>query len=144
MNRRVTAFACILVISSFGIGGEAQVMSPQQKAAEPQINVEVLTDVGHANLTPYVRDLASDLRQHWLPLVASATGSPMSASKEVVIRIVIKANGQLGSMRLESPLRGEEAEEKAAWQAITQVAFQPPPSGMVDQDLGLRLHFVTE
>jgi TonB family protein len=105
-----------------------------------KLSVDVLSDTGGVNLAPYVRNLVSDLRKHWSSQ-ATQSNQPSPKQQETVLTLTIATNGQLSAMKLETP-GGDSALNQAAWNATKTTSFSPPPTGMTDPNLKLRVHFV--
>ncbi len=100
-----------------------------EQATRAGVHVEVLTDTGGVNLSPYLRAVVAGLKSHW----QAGTG-------EVVLDLSIGADGQLTAMRLEGPVK-DEAADKAAWSAAKETKFEALPVG-VKGPLKLRVSFV--
>jgi TonB family protein len=119
----------------------AQPSAPAGPPQSPGLNLsmELLTDTDGANVDPYVKNLMSDLKKHWLPL-ASAANQPPLKQQETAIDITIGPGGHIQAMQLEDSTHNT-ALDKAAWSAAKETTYLPPPAGIKDQTLKLRVHF---
>jgi TonB family protein len=133
----VTLLAPCLIQSA-----SAQATAPAIPAQSPDIKlgVDILSDAGGVNLAPYVRNLVSDLRKHWSSQAAQSN-QPSPKQQETVLTLTIAPDGQLSAMKLETPGH-DSALNQAAWNATKTTSFSPPPVGMTDPNLKLRVHFV--
>jgi len=107
-----------------------------------KLGVDVLSDTGGVNATPYMRSLIADLKKHWSSQVAQTT-QPSPKQQETVITFTIAPSGQISQMKLESPTH-DSALDQAAWNATKTTSFSPPPAGMTDPNLKLRVHFMVD
>jgi TonB family protein len=103
----------------------------------------MFSDAGGANIDPYMKNLISDLRKHLLPLANQAANQPPLKQQETIIDITIAPDGHLSAMRLEDSTH-DTALDKTAWSATKETTFLPPPPGMKDPNLKLRVHFVVD
>jgi TonB family protein len=118
----------------------------QSTAQTPQpsnlkLNLDLLSDTNGVDLGPYVRILISDLRKHWLPLVKEAANQVPTKQEETIIEFTIAADGSISAMRLEDSTH-DTALDKAAWNAAKGTTYLPPPTGLKDPNLKLRVHFI--
>jgi TonB family protein len=107
-----------------------------------KLGVDILSDTGGVNLAPYVRNLVSDLKKHWSS-PAAQSNSPSLKQQETVLTLTIAPNGQLAAMKLETPGH-DSALNQAAWNAAKTTSFSPPPAGMTNPNLKLRVHFMMD
>jgi TonB family protein len=105
------------------------------------VSVELLGDSGGVNIDPYMKNLISELKKHWLPLIAEAANQPLVKPEETLIGFTIAPDGRILAMQLENSIHNI-ALDKAAWNATKGTSYLPPPTGMKDPDLKLRVHFV--
>jgi TonB family protein len=101
----------------------------------------LLSDTNGANLDPYMRNMFSDLKKHWLPPVTETANQPLLKQQETVIIFTIAPDGRLLAMQLEDSPRNT-ALDKAAWNAVKGTPYSPLPTGMKGQNLKLRVHFM--
>jgi TonB family protein len=102
-----------------------------------KLGIDILSDTSGVNVAPYVRNLVSDLKKHW------SSQTAQSNQQEAVITLTIAPNGQLYAMKLETPGH-DSALNQAAWNAAKTTSFSPPPAGMTDPSLKLRVHFMVD
>jgi TonB family protein len=120
---------------------QATAQAVPTQSPDVKLGVDILSDTGGVNLAPYVRNLVSDLKKHWSS--PAAQSNPLSLKQqETVLTLTIAPNGQLSAMKLETP-GGDSALNQAAWNAAKTTSFSPPPAGMGDPNLKLRVHFMT-
>jgi TonB family protein len=117
----------------------AHALPPQP--SDMKLGVDLLSDTSGVNITPYMKNLISDLKKHWLPLVTEAVNQPLLKQEETLINFTIAPDGHLLAMRLENSTH-DVALDKAAWSATMGTSYLPLPTGMKDQNLKLRAHFV--
>jgi TonB family protein len=118
---------------------QAHALLPQP--SDMKLNVELLSDTNGANLDPYMRNMFSDLKKHWLPPVTETANQPLLKQQETVIIFTIAPDGRLLAMQLEDSPHNT-ALDKAAWNAVKGTPYSPLPTGMKGQDLKLRVHFM--
>jgi TonB family protein len=114
-------------------------MSPQ--TSNMNLGFELLTDTNGKNIAPYIRELSSGLKKHWLVLATEGANQPVLKQEETVIDLTIAPDGHLSAMRLEDSTNNA-AVDKAAWNVAKGMTYLPPPTGMRDASLKLRVHFV--
>jgi hypothetical protein len=102
------------------------------------LSVEILSDTKGADLSPYLKTVVSEVRSHWLALVA--TPGQQAIPDETIISLTIAPNGQVSAMHLDHPTKNA-AQDKAAWAAITSTHYPPLPMGLKDSSLKLRVIF---
>jgi TonB family protein len=121
----------------------AQLAAPEisPKPSGMTLSLDLLSDPDGANISPYVRNLISDLRKHWLPLVTELASRPLPKPQETLISLMIAPDGRVLAMKLEKP-EPDTVLDKAAWNATKGTTYLPPPTGMKDPNLKLRVHFV--
>ncbi len=105
------------------------------------LSLELLSDTNGANIDPYVKNLISDLRKHWLPLAKEAVSERTKRPEETLIGFTIAPGGQILAMQLENSTHDTPL-DKAAWKATTETAYSPLPPELRDTNLKLRVHFV--
>ena len=66
--------------------------------------------------------------------------STVFLSEETVIDFTIARDGQISAMRMEDSTH-DVALDKAAWSATKATPYSPPPAGMREPNLKLRVHF---
>jgi TonB family protein len=114
-------------------------MPPQ--TSNMKLGLELLTDTNGKNIAPYIRELSSGLKKHWLALGTEAENQPLLKQEETVIDLTIAADGHLSAMRLANSTQNA-ALDKAAWNTAKEMTYLPPPPGMKDSNLKMRVHFV--
>ena len=117
----------------------AHALPPQTSGMK--LGFELLTDTNGKNIDPYMKDLSSGLRKQWLALATEAAIQPLLKQEETVIDLTIASDGHLSAMRLEDSTHNT-ALDKAAWNTAKGTTYLPPPTGMKDANLQLRVHFV--
>jgi TonB family protein len=105
------------------------------------LSFELLTDTNGKNIAPYIRELSSGLKKHWLTLGTEAENQPLLKQEETVIDLTIASHGHLSAMHLANSTQNA-ALDKAAWNTAKEMTYLPPPAGMRDANLKLRLHFI--
>ena len=120
----------------------AQATAHAAQSPDLKLGVDILSDTSGVNLAPYVRNLVSDLKKHWSSQAAQSN-QPSLKQQETVITLTIAPNGQLYAMQLETPGH-DSALNQAAWNAAKTTSFSPPPAGMADPNLKLRVHFTVD
>ena len=120
--------------------GHAQ--ASQVPMPEATISVDLLSDAATATTDTYMRTLIADLRTHWIALSTHEDLRP-SAPKpgETVIDLTIAPDGHLAAMKIEGTAHQNDL-DKAAWAAARDTQYLPPPTGMRDRNLKLRVHFI--
>ncbi len=108
--------------------------------ANTQVSVDILSDRGGVDLSPYLQHLVDALNRRWRPLLKEAASTPVSGQQETVIGVTILSDGHLGAMKLVSSSHNDVL-DKAAWTATGQDTYEPPPS-LRDSPLRLRLNFI--
>lgn len=124
----------------------AQTSAPAntQPSSDLKLGVDLLSDTGGANLDLYLKQLSSDIKQHWLTLKNQGTNQPLIQQNDVSIRLTIRPDGSIGAMRLEGSSH-DAAIDKAAWGSITREGqFQPLPKSFHEPNLELRVHFTVD
>ncbi len=111
-------------------------------APNAQVSVDVLSDAGGVDLSPYLQHMVDALNRRWQPLLKAAAPGPITGQQETVIDVTILRDGHLRAVRLATPSHND-ALDKAAWTATAQDTFQPPPS-LRDSPLRLRLNFIED
>jgi TonB family protein len=106
-----------------------------------KLGVDVLSDTGGANLASYMRNLVSDLKKHWSS--PAPPNPPSLKQQEAILTVTIAPNGQLAAMKLETTGH-DSVLNQSAWNAAKTTSFSPPPAGMVDPNLKLRVHFMVD
>jgi len=114
-------------------------MPPQ--TSNMKLGFELLTDTNGKNIGPYMKELSSGLKKHWLALGTEAENQPLVKQEETVIDLTIAPDGHLSAMRLTNSTQNA-ALDKAAWNTAKEMTYLPPPAGMKDSNLKLRVHFV--
>jgi TonB family protein len=112
------------------------------QSPELKLGVDILSDTGGVNLSPYMRNLVADLKKH-LSSPAAQSNQPSLKQQETVLTVTIAPNGQLSMMKLETPDH-DSALNQTAWNATKTTSFSPPPAGMTDPNLKLRVHFMVD
>jgi TonB family protein len=126
------------LIQTVSAQGTAQALPAQ--SPDLKLGVDLLSDTGGVIAASYMRNLISDLKKHWSVLVIQ-TNQPFPKQQETVITFTIAPSGQISQMKLENPTHGS-ALDQAAWNATKATSFSPPPAGMTDPNLKLRVHFM--
>jgi TonB family protein len=117
----------------------AQAASPKlpAKASNLNVGVDLLTDTNGINMSSYMRTLISDVKERWTLLV---TDQSITSKEETVIDFTIAPDGHIFATRLEDSTH-DVVLDKAAWSAIKATSYLPPPAGMKEPNLKLRVHF---
>ena len=143
MKKLLGFLSLILLTASFVKPVSAQMAVPEvwPQASGLNVGVDLLSDPKGADIGPYAKTLISDLKRHWIQLMAERV-SPSSAMKqqETSIVVTLGADGRILSMRLDDVAR-DGAFEKAAWEATKETSYAPLPAGMKEQSLKFRVHF---
>jgi TonB family protein len=111
--------------------------------SDMKLGVELLTDTNGTYIDPYMKNLISDLRKHWLPLAREAANHPLVKQEETVLSLSIGPDGHLSAMQLEGSTH-DTGLDKAAWSAAKATPYLPPPTGIKGPDLKLRVHFTVD
>jgi TonB family protein len=117
-----------------------QQLPPATPSHASGLRVEILSDTQGADISPYIRTIVSDIRSHWLPLVAKASVQTPSGADDTIISFSIAPNGQVSAMKMEHSTQNA-ALDKAAWNATQSAHYSPLPSGMEDSPLKVRILF---
>ena len=112
------------------------------QASNLNVSVDLLSDAG-PGVDPYLKNLLSNLRQHWAPLAADAENQSVTTAHETLINLTIAPSGQILALQLENPAQNI-ALDQAAWGAAVDTPYSPPPTGMKDVYLKLRVHFLVD
>jgi hypothetical protein len=144
--QKLQRFLSIALLTPFLITpAHAQPTAPASlpQPSDMKLGVELLTDPNGANIDPYMKNLISDLRKHWLPLASEAAHHPLVKQEETVLSLSIGPDGHIVAMQLEGSTKdtADTALAKAAWNAAKATAYLPPPTGIRGPDLKLRVHF---
>jgi TonB family protein len=120
----------------------AQMASPEvwPQASGLNVGVDLLSDTGGANFGPYAKTLISDVKRHWIQLMAERVGPSDMKQQETLIVVTIGSDGRVLAMRLDEEARGG-AFERAAWEAAKETSYEPLPAGMKEQSMKFRVHF---
>jgi TonB family protein len=111
--------------------------------SDMKLSVELLSDTNGANIDSYMKNLISDLRKHWVPLVTEAAKQPLLKQQETLISFTIGSDGHIVAMQLEDSTH-DSGLDKAAWNATITTSYLPPPTGMKGSNLKLRVRFVVD
>jgi TonB family protein len=115
--------------------------SKPPQTSNMKLSFEVLTDTNGKNLAPYMKELSSGLKKHWRAVGSEAENQTLLQQEETVIDLTIAPDGQLWAMRLANSTQNA-AVDKAAWHTAKEMTYLPPPTGMKDANLKLRVHFL--
>jgi TonB family protein len=145
MTKLVRFLSHALFTSCFIAPAYSQVAAPEisMHVSGLRVGVDLLSDTGGTNMSPYMKNLISDLKKQWLPLVKDAVDSQSAKPRETILSLTIAPDGQVLAMKLEKAST-DTALDKAAWNAAKETSFLPLPSGLKDTDLKLRFHFVVD
>jgi TonB family protein len=141
--QKLLRFLSITLLTPFLIThahAQATAHTSLPQPSDMKLGVELLTDTNGANIDPYMKNLISDLRKHWLPLAGEAANHPLVRQEETVLSISIGPDGRIVAMQLEGSTH-DTALDKAAWNAAKATTYLPPPTGIKGPDLKLRVHF---
>jgi TonB family protein len=122
---------------------QVTVNAPPPQTSNMKLGLELLTDTNGKNIDPYIKNLISDLKKHWLAQATETANQPLLKQEETVIDLTIAPDGHVAAMRLENSTHNA-AVDKAAWNTAKGVTYLPPPKGMQDANLKLRVHFVVD
>lgn len=139
MQRFRRALVLALLLTGTFIPGHAQVADSSARVEGRQLSVDVLSDHQKvADMSPYMRDLISNLRSKWLLELQTEHLQPKP--QETLITVTLAADGKVLAMHLDSSTEDESAGE-AAWDAVKNASYAPLPADLKAPDLKLRLHF---
>jgi TonB family protein len=140
--QKLLRFLSITLLSPFLIAhahAQATAHTSLPQPSDMKLGVELLTDTNGASVDPYMKNLISDLRKHWLPLASEAANHPLVKQEETVLSLSI-GPGRILAMQLEGSTH-DTALDRAAWSAAKGTSYLPPPTGIRGPDLKLRVHF---
>lgn len=104
--------------------------------------VEVLSDTGGVNFSPYIHGILHTIYGAWVGLMPAEARSPELVKGETEVRFTINPDGELVAMHLDARAK-DEGLNRAAWGAITAAQrFPPLPADFKGPNLQLRVHFV--
>jgi len=106
-----------------------------------KVSVELLSDPSGTNIDSYMSGLISEVKKHWVSLVAESTDRQLTKQEESVIRFTIAPDGHISAMQLESTTH-DTVLDKTAWNATKGTSYSPLPMGMKDANLQIRIHFI--
>jgi hypothetical protein len=104
---------------------------------QTHLGIEFLSDTKGADLSPYMKTVATELKSHWLPPVA--TPGQQAKPDKTVISLTIAPDGKISAMHLDHSTY--PAQDRAAWTAITSTHCPPLPASLKDSSLKLRIIF---
>jgi TonB family protein len=113
----------------------ANELSPE--SSNLKVGVDLLTDTNGINMSLYMKTLISDLKERWTPLMPNQSTKNRG---ETVIDFTIAPDGHIFAMRMEDSTH-DVVLDKAAWNATKATSYLPPPAGMKEPNLKLRVHF---
>ena len=144
MNKLTRMFSTILFAPVLGIS-HAQVTAnaPQPHPSDLKVSFDVLSDTGGDDLGPYMKNVTSELTQHWTSYVTVSELQSVRQQQETVLELSITPNGQIAALQLENPSQ-DVALDKAALAAARDSAYFPLPAAMKNRDLKLRVHFLVD
>jgi TonB family protein len=128
----VILFAPCLITPAHAQTTKAASQSPVLK-----LSIDMLSDTGGVDVSPYMKSMVSDLRKQWLRLAADTANQPLTKKEETTITFGIAPDGTVSAMKLDGSTHNV-ALDKTAWVAVQATSYLPPPTG----DLKLRVHFV--
>jgi TonB family protein len=143
--KRPLWFLSITLLTSCLITPEyAQAAAPEKppKSSGLKVGVELLTDTNGISVDAYIRTLISNLKERWIPLM-TGEAQPLKSQEETVIDFTIAPDGQISAMRMENSTH-DVTLDKAAWSATKATSYSPPPAGMREPNLKLRVHFTVD
>jgi TonB family protein len=132
-------FLAVILFASCLITPAHAQATAQKAAPQPpvlKLSIDLLSDTGGVDVSPYVKSMVSDLRKHWLQLAADTANQPSTKKEETIITFAIAPDGTISAMALNDSTHNV-ALNKTAWSAIQATSYLPPPTG----DLKLRVHF---
>lgn len=96
----------------------AQATAPASwpQSSDLKMGLELLTDTNGVYVDSYVKNLMSDLKRHWLPLVKEAANQRPIKPEETTIEFTIGSDGSILAMQLEDSTH-DSPFDKAAWSA---------------------------
>jgi len=133
----ITLLTSCLITPAFA---QAAAQEKPLKSSGLKVGVELLTDTNGISVDAYMRTLISNLKERWIPLMTGEANQPLKSQEETVIDFTIAPDGQISAMRMEDSTH-DVALEKAAWSATKATSYSPPPAGMREPNLKLRVHF---
>jgi TonB family protein len=143
MKRLLRFLSIALLTPCLITPAHAQATAPASwpQSSDLKVGLELLTDTNGVNIDSYVKNLISDLKKHWLPLVKEAANQRPTKPEETTIGFTIGSDGSILAMQLEDSTHNTPF-DKAAWSATKGTTYLPPPAGMKDPNLKVRVHFV--
>jgi TonB family protein len=103
---------------------------------------EILTDTQGVDFNPWLRRFKSDVMRNWEPLIPESVAPPISKRGMVGIRITIAQGGKILNVVRESP-SGDQALDKAAWNALISEGTYPPlPKEFPGPSIEIRCSFL--
>jgi TonB family protein len=121
-------------------GSNSKTQEPVQppSAKEPLGGVDVLSDTGSVDFSPYLNSVLKIVKQNWYAAVPER--GPRVLRGEVSIEFAILRNGKVKGMRL-TQSSGNIPMDREAWGSIYNSKLPPLPVEYSGQYLALRFHF---
>jgi TonB family protein len=133
-------FLAVILFASCLITPAHAQATTQKAAPQPpvlKLSIDLLSDTGGVDVSPYVKSMVSDLRKSWLRLAVDTANQPLTKKEETTITFAIAPDGTVSAMKLDGSTHNV-ALDKTAWAAVQATSYLPLPTG----DLKLRVHFV--
>jgi TonB family protein len=103
--------------------------------------VEVLSNVGGADICPYLKQVLNNVRASWFALMPDEARPPVSKKGKVVVRFAILKDGSVSGLVLTTS-SGDENLDHAVRGGVTNASpFPPLPQAVKGQYVGLRFSF---
>lgn len=121
--------------------GSTEATAAKSNGTSTPGGVEILSDTGGVNVSPYIRQIMAIIYKNWMPLIPPEAKPPEAKQAESSIRFTILPDGSIGAMHLDESTH-EDAVNRSCWGAITSAGHFPAlPTGMESKPLELRIHF---
>jgi TonB family protein len=135
MKSLLRFLAVVLLAPCLITSAHAQTAASQAPALK--LGIDLMSDTGGVDVSPYVMNMVSDLKKQWLRLAADSANQPPTKKEETIITFGIAADGTVSSMALNGSTHNV-ALDKTAWSAVQATSYLPPPTG----SFKVRVHFV--
>ncbi len=119
----------------------AMAASARERERSTPGQAEILTDTRGVDFLPYVAQIRTIVRSHWMLMIPSQAHSPLLKQGKVSIDFYIRKDGKVEGIKIHES-SGEEALDHAAWSSITASnPFPPLPSEFSGEGIGARFHY---
>lgn len=117
----------------------SQTLRQQAAGAVSNVGVDVLSDTNGADISPYMRTVISEVKEHWTPPADQATNHGSRKAAGTVITFSITPEGHVQTMSLMQPTNPDF--DRAAWSAVVNASFPALPLAIHGEPLKLRISF---